>query len=209
MKHYIIDTNFIHLDFFLRGTNITVLAVSANNLGYHVYMPQVVYDEMCNQYNEEVEKAVAQQTKYLEQIDRVSAQRNVVPAIQKEKLKGAYPPILKQRCDSLGITVLEYPHISHRDVVQRELQCRKPIKSGTKGYRDTLIWETILEFASILKDDNSVILLSNNTKDFAKDSTQLHPDLIEDCSQRGLVDGKVSLISDFDTFIEKEILPFE
>ena len=56
MKYYILDTNFIHLDYYLRGTRITALARSAYKLGHAVLMPQVVYDELCKQYYEKVDE---------------------------------------------------------------------------------------------------------------------------------------------------------
>ncbi len=209
MKHYVIDTNFIHLDFFLRGTNITVLTLSAKNLGYHVYMPQVVFDEMCDQYNEEVDKTITKQEKYKEAIDRVTPHKNKIVEIQDEQLKASYPSILMKRCGSLEITILDYPHINHRDVVQRELQNRKPFKSSSKGYRDTLIWETVLEFGGILEGDSHIVFLTKNTKDFAKENEpeQLHADLTDDCIKTGLAKEKISLISDFQGFIEKDLLP--
>lgn len=46
MKHIIIDTNFVHHDFYLRGMNIMALTEYVHRMGYDVYMPQIVFDEM-------------------------------------------------------------------------------------------------------------------------------------------------------------------
>lgn len=58
MTNYIIDTNFVHLDYFLKGTFITILSQSSEVLRHKVYMPMVVYDEMIKQHREDVEDQI-------------------------------------------------------------------------------------------------------------------------------------------------------
>lgn len=56
MKHIIIDTNVVHWDYFLKGTNITTLCSTELRLGHRVYMPKVVVDEIVRQYEEDAEE---------------------------------------------------------------------------------------------------------------------------------------------------------
>lgn len=55
MTHYVIDTNFVHMDYFLKGTFVTKPCQSSEVLRHMAYMPMVVYDEMVKQHREDVE----------------------------------------------------------------------------------------------------------------------------------------------------------
>lgn len=207
MRHFVIDTNFVHLDFFLRGTNITALAGSADKLGHSVYMPQVVFDELCKQYYEEIEKAKETQRKYFKELNRVNPVASKNQSDDFDKLRSSYEQVLTQRCQRLGIQILDYPKVEHREMVLRELNQRKPFKDSSKGYRDALIWETVLSLGMSVGENDNVIFLTENTDDFAKEKIHLHPDLISDSKDRGLSEDKIKLITGFHHFIKSDILP--
>jgi len=79
-----------------------------------------------------------------------------------------------------GFTILPYPDVSHRDVTARALARRRPFDSlGHEGYRDALIWESVLAFARTLARER-VVLVSRNSKDFADAAGDLHADLRRD-----------------------------
>ena len=200
MKIYVIDTNFIHLDYFLRGTFITALAHSASKLNHDVYMPQVVYDELCKQYYEEIDQLESSFKSVKKTLYKLSPEKYQCPD---------YEQILTQRCQDLGVIILEYPSVSHRDMVKRELNKRKPYKDSTKGYRDALIWETVLQAGKKLRKNGTLVLLTNNIDDFAnpKDKANFHPDLLDDCKDKNIPDNKIQLVSDFKQFIHNEIIP--
>lgn len=207
MNFYVIDTNFIHLDYFLRGTRITTLAHSAHNLGHAVYMPQVVFDEMCKQYCEEVDTLADSFKDVQSDLYKLSPNKEQFANYDFNNLKVDYEQNLTKRINELGITILPYPIIGHREMVKRELHKRKPFKDSTKGYRDALIWETVLEFGKKVYTKGTVVLLTNNTDDFAQKKVYLHPDLVDDCKNKGIPDGKIQLVTDFKTFIHQEIMP--
>lgn len=207
MKHYIIDTNFVHLDYFLRGTNISILTQSAKNLGHTVYMPMVVFDELTKQYRDEVAEQRFLYSKFLKGQNRINETRITYPDIDFDSLIGEYEKILTKRCADLGIKLISYPKITHREVVKRELDKRKPFKDSTKGYRDALIWESLLDFSKGVSQDQPIVLLSQNSDDFAKGKNILHPDLVADCISLGMPNGRVSLITNFHELIQNDILP--
>ncbi len=207
MKYYVIDTNFIHADFFLRGTRITALARSAHKLGHSVLMPQVVFDEMCKQYNEQVDELASSFKGAQKDLYKLSPAKDQWADYDFKKLKTDYEQGLLNRCNDLDVGILKYPTVSHRDMVKRELSKRKPFKDSTKGYRDALIWETVLDLGKRSRKNDTIVLLTENTDDFADNKVNLHPDLLEDCKAKGVPDGKVKLVTDFKNFIHKEIIP--
>ena len=63
---------------------------------------------------------------------------------------------------------------------------KKPFDENGKGFRDALIWLSILDFAEII-EDRKVIFISNNHKDFSESKMNLlHPDLIEETRLRNV-----------------------
>ena len=55
MKHIIIDTNVVHLDYMLNKSRIMALCSTCDSLDHVVFMPDVVIDELVKQYREEIQ----------------------------------------------------------------------------------------------------------------------------------------------------------
>jgi hypothetical protein len=93
------------------------------------------------------------------------------------------------------------PDVPHSEIAFRASRGIAPYHAGDKdGYRDTLIWLTVLDVATT-KPDHEVWFVSNNTNDFGDPSFKkkgddndvasqlprpLHPDLEQDLESRGL-----------------------
>jgi len=52
--------------------------------------------------------------------------------------------ILSEEVKRMNAQSPDYADISHADIVTRDLKRRKPFQQNGKGYRDTLLWETIV-----------------------------------------------------------------
>lgn len=209
MTHYVIDTNFVHLDYFLKGTFITILCQSSEVLRHKVYMPEVVFDELVKQHREELEKQIIKAHDIEKDVYRLTEKKIAINLCGIEEDGDNYSVVLKRAIEEQGIELLPYPQVPHQDVVQRVLHKRKPFREfeqGTTGYRDTLIWETVLELCGQTGYSDKVVLLTNNTQDFGGKG-KLHKHLVEDCVERGYGEEKVKLVSAFYQFITKEILP--
>lgn len=210
MTHYIIDTNFVHLDYYLKGTFITILCQSSEVLRHKVYMPMIVFDELVKQYREEIEEQIQKARDIENDVRRLTEKRVELNLKELEKCIDNYPTLLARACEEQEIEILPYPQVPHQEVVQRELHKRKPFREfehGTTGYRDTLIWETVMELCEKMRYNmDKIVLLTNNTLDFGAKG-KLHRNLIDDCMYRGYGEDKVQLLSAFHYFIHKEILP--
>ena len=58
------------------------------------------------------------------------------------------------------------PQVSHADLVERDLSSRKPFSPTGKGYRDALIWESVVELCTDLTDADTLIFVTDNKSDF-------------------------------------------
>ena len=81
--------------------------------------------------------------------------------------------------------ITPYPDISHEIIARRALDRRKPFDvRGHNGYRDTLLWISVLSAAT----DSKVMFVSDNSADFAKNKqmpTELADDLLKDLTAAG------------------------
>ena len=205
----ILDTNVITKDYSLQGGRILKLSDAAKKLGYEVFVPKVVVDEIIHQYRDELQDAHHKYLKGVRSLGRMgfevktATEENFIEKAVKEKEQN-YLGRLKE----LGIKVLPYPSVKHIDIVKKELNGKKPFANSQKGYRDSLIWETVLEQLVPMKDliyDTQVLFLSSNTHDFAAKDKLLHPDLIEDFTNKGFLECAVELVADIDNFFNENI----
>lgn len=206
MNHIVIDTNVIHLDFKLRNARIVSLCDTAAVLGHKVYIPEVVIDEVVKQYNETAENYIYSFNKALKKLSDLSTAP--IPQIPIDvQVFANYHNELANRIKQLGIGIIPYPNTEHKKMVERELNKKKPFKDSTKGYRDALIWESIIEHTQKNVSTCNIIFLTENSKDFAaKDKKGLHADLIADCDSKGIPLSSISLITNVNDFINIEII---
>ena len=118
------------------------------------------------------------------------------------------PPLLDQRkfeqyLDSLHITIAPLPRINIDSILSRELERKKPFttneKGFGKGFRDTLIWETIKEYIGDNKNNGPFYLVSNNSTDFANAKrTEIDLSLLKELQLQGL--GEVAGIQSQQAF---------
>lgn len=208
----VIDTNIIHDDFHLKGPRITKLCSAASKLGYDLLIPEVVVDEMVNQYHKkmasylpgyaEVVKMIARTQEKPEKYDREA----FLQTSEEE-----YAKFLRKRITELGIQTIPYPTVDIKELVHKDLKAKKPfkeVKDGSIGYRDALIWESIKSIChqpQALMEEPQIVFLTENTRDFADSDKSLHPDLVKELKKAGLAENSVALIPDVKNFFEKRI----
>ena len=150
MKHIIIDTNVVHLDYQLTGVRITGLCSSCERLDHRVFIPEVVIDEMVKQYRDEVNECTEQINNALNKLKKRNVQIQL-QSIDSALITSGYERKLRDRINILGIHVIPYPKTTHKEMVARELNRRKPFKDSTKGYRHN---EQSVRVADVLENLN-------------------------------------------------------
>lgn len=111
-----------------------------------------------------------------------------------EELKLARPHVEQTEREMFAfekIDIVPLPDgIMHLDLVRRAADRIRPFNDqGNGGYRDTLIWLTVLELAKSNPDDE-VVLVSNDSTAFAtsKNSPELHRCLADELKKEALED---------------------
>jgi len=98
-----------------------------------------------------------------------------------------FAAILKSKFDY--IQIVDYSSVPHEILVEKAIRQRRPFRGKERGYRDALIWLSLL---SLLKDENNsrdVFFVSSNANDFLDEgcgNKSLHPDLLVDIANSGI-----------------------
>src|SRR5574341_149436 len=203
----ILDTNIFVSDFMLDKPAFRTLLSRLGTAGLTLYVPRIVWDEAVNKYREEFEKTSSQMKKLGLTLPHLhNSGRDLTTA---EEAKEEYSRLLQQRLKGVGAAILNYPDISHEKLVSRALARRKPFR-GTDigGYRDALIWETILDIAKSTPDD-TIAFVTTNSSDFADETNKekLHSQLEDDLAKIDGPHSSVILFKDLASFVDAHIKP--
>ena len=202
----ILDTNILYADFNLSGNAFRIFIEGMPRISAEVFIPQVVLDETVAKYRQRIESvinAVNRSTGDFKQLTRAS-QDTLAITQSSQDLTKEYESYLAKRLDSIGATIVPYPDTPHPAIVQRALLRRKPFKESGDGYRDTLIWESVLAVAKTSK--GQVVFVTNNAKDFGI-GPEVPTDLLQDLRERGLKDDSVQVFGSLEALNQALVIP--
>ncbi len=161
-----------------------------------VVVPEVVAREVVNNYRKQLGKAE-------KDLRRVKVGGNVAADVRRvaDKMRAesdSFDSTFRGRAGVLGFVIVPPPEIDVLDIVERAMHGRSPYGKGDKdGFRDAVIWTTVLEVAANRPSDR-VWLASNNHTDFGSSGSQDCPapfadDLAAELEAAALV-GRVHLV---------------
>lgn len=202
LRAVVVDTSVFVSDFNREGNDFVLLMRMAGPPRYQLVVPKVVFDELVNKYREEVSEKSASmlssRSKFLRFV------RQPIPKDPPPRdYVGEYRTTLTKALEEVDAEIPGYPKLSHQEVTARILARRKPSVSKDEGYRDTLIWESILEVAA----QRPVAFITLNKRDFADSQGGLHPDLKEDLNKLGLTSDRVELFTSLRAFLDVHVQP--
>jgi len=199
-------------------SNIYISDFSMNSLTFHVFLnyrnksnatllvPEVVLSEVEAKFRKKILKlysdlkAANSKIKRLTQSIHIDSKSENVVDIETIEFSRKFRSKLK----NTSAEILGYPSVDHEDIVDRAIKKLKPFKKEDSGYRDYLIWCSILE--SLLASDEKHIFISQNTTDFFQNG-DIHPDFILDLDALDIPRERVEFYNSLNTFNEKYILP--
>jgi hypothetical protein len=200
-----IDSNIFYNHWFLRQANFKYLFNFIDNYRHKLIISNVVLEEVDNLHQREHEATEKELRKCLDKI-------SLLNLINSDKIfhQIDYPKYsleLQLRDKVENIEFLEYSSIPQDVVVKRVLESIKPFGSNEKGYRDTLIWLSLLEYLKNRKPKDDVIFITKNKKDFFRTESGklvLHPDLAKDAKDNGIISKIIPFLSIYD-FVKSTI----
>jgi predicted nucleic acid-binding protein len=208
MSDIVLDTSVLVPDFRLRSALFRGVLRAAQDLRDDIYIPKIVVDELINKFREELQSSCDSLRRYEHKIRDLTNDRLRERRIDVANQVAIYSDWLQSELSRNKIKSIDYPTMSHESLVKRALARREPFCSeGQRGYRDAVLWETILKWNKSNRDE--LLFVSKNTRDFAdpEDSHKLHPHLIEDL--RSLRHGKssVQFFAGFEDLLARALSP--
>lgn len=203
-----LDTNVFYNDWFMRNANFKYLFHFLNNEWHSLIISDLVIQESENIRNRELLAALSEINTNLKKVQKLNASE----LCYKEKELGieGYDLLSLIKSRTENVEEISYEDIPHFEVVSRAFHNKKPFMEGEKGYRDTLIWLSFIDY--LVKNDVSedVVFVTQNKNDFFKKidkSFEFHPDLVNDIEQKG-VKAKItpftSLFDFINSFVDKD-----
>lgn len=179
---------------------------SSGRVGHTIYIPELVIAEVVADYQKNIEgqtHAVHRNLKSLSRKlgrDLQSPFADVaIPAVARQ-----FEDSLRQHFSSTYCHILSYPQTPHEHLVFKAITRKRPFNEKGSGYRDALIWETVLELAS--QQAGSVAFISKDA-DFTDNKGALHADLVTELKERHRGASSVLVFRSLGDFVDRHIRP--
>lgn len=201
----VIDTN-VFFDDLRMKKSLDLLFKDIENVHFSLQIPEIVVKETVNLYKERRKAFLCKllsSSKELKALTSLEYNVNIEAESLVRDLRG-YEDYLREKIASNG-EVAPFPEVALQNLVERDLERRKPFKENGVGFRDTLIWETILNLAT-REGCEGIIFITKNTKDFS-DNNALHPDLIRDLERIGVNPNIIRLFVSVEQFLKSMVIP--
>lgn len=199
----ILDTNILVNDFFMKSSNFKILFEFSKKLPFDIIIPEVVEDEVANKYSEMLESQYIEYIKAVQKMKSFFKSQNLDFLLFDTEIEVQnYKEFLRELVERKKVKTLPYPKTSHKSMVLHALSRRKSFNSKGGGYRDKLIFDSIICKYSCPQE--TIVFISHNRNDFGAEP-KLEDDLF--------VGTKVSnrfrfeIYNSLSSFINKYIIP--
>jgi hypothetical protein len=173
--------------------------------GSTLVLPRIILREAVKNYGEEVvkkAKAASDSARDLDHfVDGVSGASG--PTCDFGLYVSIYETALLTRLSELAAEMPEYEDLPLKCLVERALRQHRPFGDKDKGFRDSVLWETVLQ--KVAKSDRQTVLITNDSG-FTKDA-ELHPDLKADLSAVKLTEDAVLIYDSLEKFLDQYAKP--
>lgn len=197
----ILDSNIFRSDFLLKNSLFDALNDYLIKTSSSLVIPEIVLDEVLELYKNEYTSKLKTAKKAIKSFNGIGLTQLTVPNEEKNiaEIVDEYKNMLLTRFKN--VEILQYNNDHYQIVVNRLIEKRKPGGQKGQGYRDTIIWLSILDHSKT-KKPKLVAFVSNNTSDFAdRDKVKLHPELINDCEKNQV---SIAYFPNLNDLIEKQ-----
>ncbi len=172
-----LDTSILIKEGYLRSEAARTFLKAAKILDIGVCLPEVTYDELLGRVKIEINKQSDAAEKAIKKLINLTDKNFSTP--DPKEFFSNYENWLGELLNQNEVEILNYPVVPPKEIVEASYIGKKPFKPSGKGYKDYLIWRTLLELTN-KESHEEFVFVTNNTKDFCAEkstSPTLHPDL--------------------------------
>lgn len=179
-----LDTNAFYNNWFASNANFKLLFYFINNEGHELLLSDLVAQEVNNIREREIDEIKTELNKLVKKGSQLNSEDLKIKIDDFGFHSYDIAKILNNKVSFIGN--IEYDHITQKKVVERALKLIKPFSNQEKGYRDTLIWLSLLHHLLSNNVECDVAFITNNKSDFfqTKDNElTFNDDLLRDIEE--------------------------
>jgi hypothetical protein len=182
----VVDTTEFFQDVRLTRNPFFQLFRRASSGSVAVIIPEVVVLETVRHAAVQADKTaqkIREVERTLNQMGHLRSAREIDLAhihIEAGEVRRSYEPWLRAELVNRGATIYPLPSAQHSQILAWTLADRKPFKQSGEGYRDALIWATLVEIARKSPATRKIYLVSGNSTDFGGPDAKLADELSAD-----------------------------
>jgi len=180
-----LDTNVFYNNWQLKNADFNFLFNYVKNSGYTLLMSELVCEEIENIHFREMDAIINSLKNELKKTRKYNLTQI---DFDFDKLQESYSfkNILKDK--DVDVEYVPYENIRQSVVVKRALKKKRPFQEHEKGYRDTLIWLSLITYLKEKKIKKEVKFITNNKEDFySGNKIEFHSDLKNDIEELGIM----------------------
>ena len=162
MLHFVLDANTVISEGFGASAHLRALLSASSAVGYKVYLPKPVLEEIAAKYARDLASNARKVGDNLGALSRLLGRdlRSPLDEFDLTAETASFKERLLGQLRASGSEILDYPGTSHEDLVSRATSRRRPFDDKGSGYRDALVWETVLKLATQV--EGSIVLVSKD-----------------------------------------------
>jgi hypothetical protein len=159
-----LDTNVFYKNWFVRNANFSLLFYFLNNEKFDLLLSKLVVQETNNIRERDLKEIRTELERLVKKGNQLNSHALKFSSDKLGIKQYDLNEVLKSKVDL--IEDINYECIPHNEVVNRALKYIKPFSGQEKGYRDTLIWLSFLEYLKEKDVEGDVAFITNNKHDF-------------------------------------------
>lgn len=153
MKTLVLDTTELRRDWTLNGLTMRLLAYACREQFLDVCVPEVALEELIAHHGRAVEDALDGWRK----ANRTLRQLGLQPPGDEPSGPDYRGYLVDRLLEHLGFALLPLPDTPHSELIARAVQRVPPFNAKGTGYRDSLVWASVLQLVGA---GNDVVLVS-------------------------------------------------
>jgi hypothetical protein len=196
-RRVVLDANVLVANFRC-GNDLKLLIEGARSNQLLLVVPELVIKEAAKTHREHAAAKLAELRRAASGLARLGYSMDLAE-IDCDAGAVAYEIGLRRLVKDVGAVIPRLPDVTHGKLVEKALSQRKPFHGNDSGYRDALIWETVLEQAT----HGPTSFCTLNFKHFADPRGQnlLATELIDEVIRVGLTADRVALACDLGALV--------
>jgi hypothetical protein len=198
-ERVVLDANLLVANF-RSGNAFKLLLEGARTEQLVLVIPELVIREAANKHREEAAAKSRDLEKAASGLDRLGVKVDLPEAVSATASTVGYEHRLRRTLREVNAVIAALPAVPHDKLLTKALDRRKPFAGSDAGYRDALLWESVLEQAAI----GPTVFCTLNTRDFAEtaDKTALAAELVAELAAANLKNG-VRLSTDLHALVRE------